>query len=145
MRKKKKRSRTKHKIGQHARTDSAEVGGLRNASPCLLSELPRSHPASGCFPQIKHVISIFTNFFIRHLLSTRPIIHPSVTCFALMGVDLVMSSDGIIKLCEVNNHPALGWGTMSDVPTSIYARLVEDTYCLSFCSIGNGMGQALSS
>lgn len=51
----------------------------------------------------------------------------NLTCFALMGLDYLVSRDGNIKLCEVNTHPALEWGSMLSVDTHIYNRLIKET------------------
>ena len=34
---------------------------------------------------------------------------------------------GNVKLCEVNSHPALGWGTTSKVPSKVFSNLIEET------------------
>ena len=104
-------------------------------SPCLISQLPETHPACKSFEQIKDCISVLSTAYIHYLLLSHPTISPSVTAFALVGADLLMSSEGAIKLCEVNSHPSLGWGTMSDVPVCVYSRLIEDT--LSVLLLGN--------
>ena len=51
----------------------------------------------------------------------------NTTCFALLGTDLIVDSEGNIQVCEVNSHPALGWGTMSKVPSPVFSDLVDQT------------------
>jgi len=53
-------------------------------------------------------------------------IAPESTCFALWGADLLLDTHAEIQLCEVNSHPALGWGTMSKVPSHFFSELVQD-------------------
>ena len=57
-------------------------------------------------------------------------ISPNTTCFALLGIDFMIDEFGNIKVCQVNSHPALGWGTMSNVPSSVFRNLIEDTLLL---------------
>jgi hypothetical protein len=97
--------------------------GKRHPSPSLLADLPSSHPAAHVFPAIQAcsatLIKATNHEFGKYIAN-------QVTCFALLGADYLVSSDGGVKLCEVNSHPALGWGSMASVPKHVFARLVEE-------------------
>ena len=47
-----------------------------------------------------------------------------------MNIDFMIDEFGNIKVCQVNLHPALGWGTMSNVPSSVFRNLIEDALLL---------------
>jgi len=103
-------------------------GGNSGNSPALIAHLPSSHPAHCVFDEMKRCTSKLGYAFIKEMVKRGEIpVHPSVTCFALLGADFLVAADSSLKLCEVNSHPALGWGTMSDVPSEIYDRLVTET------------------
>jgi hypothetical protein len=103
-------------------------GGKSDNNPAFIADLPSSHPAHGVFDEMKRCTSKLSDAFIKEMVKSGAIpIHPSVTCFELLGADFLVAADSSLKLCEVNSHPALGWGTMSDVPSEIYERLVKET------------------
>ena len=52
---------------------------------------------------------------------------PATTCFGLFGNDWILNSQGNLQLCEINSHPALGWGTMAQVDDTVYDDLVLQT------------------
>ena len=95
--------------------------------PVLIEDVPSSHPAYGQFDQIQQCSTVLCQCFVEHLhRSGETIIAPGITCFALLGADFLIDIHGTVKLCEINSHPALGWGTMTDVKSEIYRRLVEE-------------------
>ena len=115
-------------------------------APCLVTELPLDHPARGdrIVPQMQKASQRLVEIVLPHLdaymqkqqqqqqqTSNNCWLAPHTTCFALLGNDWILSpsSEGstILQLCEVNSHPALGWGTMAKVPRYIYDDLVRDT------------------
>jgi len=97
--------------------------GKRHPPPSLLSELNSSHPAASLFPAI---LSCTRIFLMANLSSLDQPVANGITCFALLGADYLVSCEVEVKLCEVNSHPALGWGSMSNVPRQVFARLVEE-------------------
>lgn len=111
--------------------------GKQHPKPILLEELGSDHPAANTWSQIQNCSQILIkltatawqeNGFLKQ--QQQPLPEDTGACFALLGTDLLLSKDGTIKLCEVNSHPALGWGTMKDVPYQVYQRLIEDTLSL---------------
>jgi len=117
--------------------------GKSHPIPVLLQNLPSNHPAVSLFPQIqlgsKVLMSAFENWFTAERIHSQfpsTVLAPETTCFALLGLDWFVQSpsssnsscgDVELKLCEVNSHPALGWGTMAQVPSIIFKGLVEQT------------------
>jgi hypothetical protein len=128
--------------------------GKNQPSPMLLNDLPGHHPAASVYPQLvdasTHLVTVFETWFNQQLAETgqaldeharATTIAPDTTCFALLGLDWLLQdnfhekiNDGDkidsspqIKLCEINSHPALGWGTMSKVPPQVFTNLVEQT------------------
>lgn len=109
---------------QESKQKSVHVSqsGRKHPQPSLLNELPPTHPAFGKFETIKHVLKI--------MLDCTPFPTPNtdgLVCFALLGVDCLLDSDQTVKVCEVNSHPALGWGSMSGVPKHVFPKLIQDT------------------
>lgn len=106
----------------------SQAGGKKHPAPILQHDLPKDHPSANAYNKIQCCC--------QDLIRAVPIPHsntlaPETTCFALMGVDLMMDdNEGKIQVCEVNSHPALGWGTMSKVPKDVFVTLIEET--LSF-------------
>jgi hypothetical protein len=102
--------------------------------PQLIHDLPNNHPAFDVLPELRtactHIVDAWINF-IQHDDEISQ--HESVIAFGLFGMDFLVSNttnkrhDTMVRLCEVNSHPALGWGTMSHVPKHVFDRLVEDT------------------
>lgn len=99
--------------------------GKKHPTPSLVSELPTSHPAASVFPSIQSCSTTLIKATIDAF--NPPNIANEVTCFALLGADYLVSSKGELKLCEVNSHPALGWGSMAAVPREVFVRLVSET------------------
>lgn len=93
--------------------------------PQLLDELDVDHPARDIRDQMRAVsqqlVSLASPKFDAACHSE--IMAPQTTCFALLGNDWIMDEQGNLQLCEVNTHPALGWGTMSKVPNSVFKDL----------------------
>ena len=105
--------------------------GKRHPPPCLISELESFHPAANVFPLMQSCTFSFLKATIEAF--NQPIVD-GVTCFALLGADYLVSRDGEVKLCEINSHPALGWGSMKDVQKDVFARLVKETLDIAvFC------------
>jgi hypothetical protein len=141
----------RHNTGNRA--SHISQAGKKHPSPLLLHELPRDHPAADIYPQIKsasqHVIDAYKGWFQdllfeKHstdIVTQASLIAPETTCFALLGLDWLLQSPtqtstttchssvdgGPLKLCEINSHPALGWGSMAKVQSHIFAELVEQT------------------
>ena len=125
--------------------------GKKHPTPVFLHDLPNDHPAADIYPEIKRgsklLISTFEKWFTEEWIHKKhhhhchdfsnAFIATDTACFALLGVDWVVQSksqdkDGKIRtrLCEVNTHPALGWGTMSKVPSPFFDELIEETISL---------------
>eukprot|EP00977_Amphora_coffeiformis_P008365 scaffold1893_cov220-Amphora_coffeaeformis.AAC.10 len=114
----------------------------RHPLPTLTGELAPQHPASDCWQEVERVSEMLVCLFRGQLEH-----HPSSSwmgaesssgvCFALWGVDLLMRDDGKVLVCEVNTHPALGWGTMANVPSQVYSDIVRDTLDILLYSGGD--------
>ena len=103
--------------------------------PVLLKDLPQSHPAANSWLLVyeisqKLVSRIRMDATTRELCEASHRLSENCSAFALMGLDLMMNSDGQMQIVEVNSHPALGWGTMAAVPGQIYDNLVCETLAL---------------
>jgi len=124
---------------KHSREKSSQVSQSKRKSqplPILLEDLDLHHPAARSFPKIasctKQLLSAVFNTSIGSIFKagSNNTIGRDTTCFALMGADLIVDENGDIKICEVNSHPALGWGTMSKVPSKVFSNLIENTLSL---------------
>jgi hypothetical protein len=133
--------------------------GNKHPSPVFLHNLPNDHPAADMYPEIRRgsklLISKFEKWFTEEWvykhhcdISANTFIASDTTCFALLGVDWVVQSksqdkDGKIltKLCEVNSHPALGWGTMSKVPSPFFDELIQEAISLMIDDPTNEINQ----
>jgi hypothetical protein len=101
--------------------------GKNHPPPQLLNELDEDHPACGIFDKVVSACRDIASAY-RSILDDCPTkLAGNVTCFALLGVDLLVSEQHEIKICEINSHPALGWGSMSSVPRHVFDRLVRNT------------------
>lgn len=126
------------------RSSHISQAGKKHPPPQLLLELPHDHPAVDRFPEIQkasqQIIFAYQRWFDdQFVYDTNTMLSlsmsPETTCFALLGVDWLLQfhrqnndeSKTRLKLCEINSHPALGWGTMSKVPSRVFSDLLEDT------------------
>lgn len=131
-----------------ARAAQISQAGNKHPDSQLLHELSKDHPARDIFPEIERgshlIVSAYERWFNDHLTSNEGLIDeshkamttaiaPNTACFALLGLDWLLQSpsqDGgkpPLKLCEINSHPALGWGTMTNVPSRVFDKIVEQT------------------
>ena len=118
--------------------------GKNHPTPVLLKDLPSDHPAVDIYPQLvkacEGVLTLFETHFNEEMGfqqalrgSESAAVAPETTCFALLGLDWLLQAKGNddtrprVKLCEINSHPALGWGTMAKVPSKVYTDLVQQT------------------
>jgi hypothetical protein len=113
----------------------SQAGGKKLPEPLLLDNLDPSHPAARAFPEIEACSQNFAATIAPMFSKFRNSMSPETTCFALLGGDIVLQEDGTAKMCEVNSHPALGWGTMSKVPKNVFDSLIEDS--LSILMVGD--------
>ncbi|KAG7347303.1 tubulin-tyrosine ligase family protein [Nitzschia inconspicua] len=97
------------------------------------------------FQEIEQASQLVVSAFERWLddtFNTSLVIAPQTKCFALLGLDWLLQSPNPqhenkstrLKLCEINTHPALGWGTMAKVPSPVFADLLEQTLDLLLSS-----------
>ena len=117
----------------------SQCGGKHRPPPQLLHHLDPTHPAKNSFEAILENTATLIRATWKDAFP-RPGQHgveEDVTCFALLGSDYLISSEGEVKLCEVNVHPALNWGTMREVDSHIFARLVEDSLDIVFDESGS--------
>ena len=130
----------RHVICQHHAVDYSDKDKLSHTShsgsrlkrhppPSLTVELDPQHPAADCWRDVERVCQILVKKFGGKLdnQSLQSEMDGSGVCFALCGVDLLMREDGKVLMCEVNTHPALGWGTMANVSPKVYSDIVRDT------------------
>ncbi|KAG7367923.1 tubulin-tyrosine ligase family protein [Nitzschia inconspicua] len=120
--------------------------GKNHPAPQLLQELPSDHPAANSFQEIEQASQLVVSAFERSLDDTfnkSLVIAPQTKCFALLGLDWLLQSPNTqhenksrLKLCEINTHPALGWGTMAKAPSPVFADLLEQTLDLLLSSAG---------
>lgn len=101
--------------------------GKNHPPPCLISKLSENHAAASAFPAIQECTRTLLEATIPLMMNQDTTIAPGVTCFALLGTDYLVSDLGDIKLCEVNSHPALGWGSMAQVSKPVFAQLIQET------------------
>jgi hypothetical protein len=99
--------------------------GKKHPPPLLLEELSADHPAANVFPLVENCSTELVQTMTENFVQAK--IGDGTTCFALLGTDLLLDEKGIIKICEVNSHPALGWGAMAKVPADVFATLIEET------------------
>ena len=112
-----------HKLA--AVSHNGSRGLKKHLKPLLVSDLTPSHPAHKV--TIAKVSQRVASCFFASTW-TQEKMCPGITYFALLGLDLLQrASDGCLVCCEVNSHPALGWGTMAKVPSAVYQGLVQDT------------------
>ncbi|CAB9530488.1 expressed unknown protein [Seminavis robusta] len=116
----------------HANTPKSAYisqAGKKHPPPFLLQDISSpNHPAAGLWPNIRRCTEKLVS--AGCCLKDSPFQQPvakATTCFALLGADLLVSSEGQVIVCEVNSHPALGWGTMSQVPAAVFRGLIEDS------------------
>ena len=101
----------------------SQAAGKQNPDPVLLDQVDSNHPAVGSFHKIEAC-----SMQLSMILSNQDLcVARDTTCFALLGTDLILDSSLNIQVCEVNSHPALGWGTMSKVPSFVFSRLVNES------------------
>ena len=86
--------------------------------PSLTTELHPHHPAADCWDEVKSVCKVLMKMFQGQLDYTQ---------FRSDVGGESMRDDGKVLVCEVNTHPALGWGTMANVPSKVYPDIVQDT------------------
>ena len=87
----------------------------------LLDNLGSDHPAAHAYDKILECSQEMIHTVVeKNTISGS--IAPETTCFALLGSDLLIDEMGDVKLCECNSHPALGWGTMSKVPSKVFSQ-----------------------
>ena len=95
--------------------------------PRLVTDLDPDHPAHGSLEALAEACRIL----VVRAPFPPPTAAGGLTCFALLGLDCLVVEDGRrIVVCEANSHPALGWGTMSDVDGSVFRKLIEDTLAI---------------
>ncbi|CAJ1942132.1 unnamed protein product [Cylindrotheca closterium] len=131
---------TRYQKGISEKSSQVSQAGKKHPAPILFQDLPSDHPCANAYDQIFHscqtlcsTVPISSSGTTNATTTTTPpptSLAPETTCFGLFGLDLMMDSDGDIKVCEVNSHPALGWGTMSKVPQEVFERLIEETLSL---------------
>ena len=133
---------------QNKKASHISQGGKKKRlpPPQLLQELPTEHPAANTFSLIEDCSKVLVEKMSNHFLASTAAAakdrgdggkyHDHYCCFALLGTDLILDSEGKIKLCEVNSHPALGWGTMSKVPNVVFKNLIESTLSILLANIG---------
>lgn len=117
----------------------SQTGGNKLPEPILLDNLDPSHPAAGAFRKVeecsKKFVATIAPIFSKEY---QDLISAETTCFALLGIDILLDKDdGTAKLCEVNSHPALGWGTMAKVPNEIFDSLIGES--LSILMFGDSI------
>lgn len=112
--------------------------GKKHPLPILLRDLDSSHPAANAFDKICAVSQELVSLARQDVFQVQEDMAPDATCFALLGTDLLVDEHGNVKICEVNSHPALGWGTMSQVEPQVFTKLIEDT--LSILVFGEMLG-----
>jgi hypothetical protein len=127
-------SNSSHHHSQLPKSAFVSQARRQHPKPSLLHELEPLHPAANLWPQIRllawKLVSLATTSTTLTMYAENPFQQPigeGTTCFALLGADLLVSEAGAVKICEVNSHPALGWGTMKQVPSKVFQRLIEDT------------------
>jgi hypothetical protein len=109
----------------------SQAGKKRHPLPVLLQDLDPQHPAAQVFPQIEWCSKqLVTTFLEATGAQNLYNIARDTTCFALWGTDLLVDNKGHVKICEVNSHPALGWGTMSKVPQKVFSDLIQQVLTL---------------
>ena len=106
-------------------TDKQSQVGQVGTPSILFDNLESDHPAAHAYDKIREC----SQEMIQTVLEKNVIsgIAPETTFFALLGSDLLIDEMGNVKLCECNSHPALGWGTMSKVPSKVFSNLIEET------------------
>jgi Tubulin-tyrosine ligase family len=143
-----------HALAYDSGQKSAHVSGMlrqkhQQPQPVLLEDLHPSHPAINVFELIRECSTTLMKVALAHekfsQLEAKQVA-AGVTCFALLGNDFLVFSSChepqqrpqeqqqreqaaavVVKLCEVNSHPSLGWGTMQHVPSHVFAELVQDS------------------
>jgi hypothetical protein len=112
-----------------AKSADVSQAGKKHPRPILLQNLPSDHPASTAFDKIVAVSRDLAEKFQSTVATDN--MASDTACFALAGTDLLMDgATGNMLLCEVNSHPALGWGTMSQVDPAVFRGLIEDALSL---------------
>jgi hypothetical protein len=98
--------------------------GEKDPLSLLLEDLDPPHPKFDAFQKLeacsKQLLAPASNRFNESQLG------PNTVRFALLGTDLLVDENGDIEICEVKSHPALGWGTMSKVPSKVFSDLIEE-------------------
>lgn len=94
--------------------------------PKLLSEMLPAAEEHDLFANLQATCRVFLETYRNHL--PQPTV-PHLTCFALLGLDCLVSSSPTkpVFICEANSHPALGWGTMQHCDKQVFQTLVVDT------------------
>lgn len=129
-----------HATAYHPTGDSKAAAHISQAGKknlptprLLLPELvdPFLHPAATALPKIRNLSRRFVHTIIAPTFEQyQDQISQETTCFALLGLDILIDKSGTAKLCEINTHPALGWGTMSNVPPQVFDSLIEESLSL---------------
>jgi len=105
--------------------------GRRHPPPVLLEQLPPEHPAAApeLPARLKHLVAR-TLAAAAHELIPEPRCSRA-TLYSVLGLDVALESgSGQPQLLEVNSYPAVADGTMGQVPTAVYTRLVRDVVAL---------------
>jgi hypothetical protein len=126
---------TKYKPGVSEKSSQVSQAGKKHPPPILLQDLEPDHPAANAYDEIHACSQNLLNNVLKTkdktttttTTTTTSALALETTCFALLGTDLVIDDRGKIKICEVNSHPALGWGTMCKVPSHVFITLIEET------------------
>lgn len=119
-------TRPYNKTDLSSKASHISQAGKQHPSPMLIADLDTSHPACETYGDIVTRSAQIIKATAADTSFCRPPPARGVTCFALLGADYLVSKDGDIVLCEVNSHPALGWGSMSGVPKKVFVRLIDE-------------------
>ena len=106
-------------------TDKQSQVGQVGTPSILFDNLESDHPAAQAYDTIRECSKEVIQTVVENLSISG--IAPETTCFALLGSDLIIDEMGNVEVCECNSHPALGWGTMSKVPSKVFSNLIEET------------------
>ena len=101
------------------------VAGGAHPKATVVSQAGKGHPTPYLWAdQFDQCVEIAAGL-VTALAPMIPQRHNVCWCH-LMGLDIVLDTDGRLWLLEVNSYPAMGNGTMSAVPSEIYTRLSQD-------------------
>lgn len=105
----------------------SQASGKKSPTPILLDDLDYLHPAAGTIMRIEECNKELIKVIAPRFSEIKKTLSNDSTCFGLLGSDILIDRGGKTILCEVNTHPALGWGTMGKVPNKVFDSLIEDT------------------